>query len=1687
MRILQSAATLVLVVLCANINSSCANEAPESTAGQVQSSSRPLKSAGSDPIGAIYAVPGLDDALVRLRPTSVKEDDALRAAASEFMSGAAEPRNDARSLMAPFEHFLLEHPDSGWNAAIRTNLGLAYYRHGYFTRALEALQEAWSAGKAAKDPLARLIVDKALAQLARMHARIGHAAAVETLAEEAAGRSLDPSSRETFVQANEGAWMMKNSPGLSFLCGPKAVRNVAQALGEAPSKFAPLDEARSGPKGFTLRELHTLSAKTVPMRMVKRMPDQEVPVPSVAHWKVDHFAAIVAKREDGYLLKDPTFGADLVISQAAIDEESSGYFLVPEQSPQDKRWAGVSALEAENIVGRGFIAMPEPGSTGPDRPKLADSNDHQPPGQAPPLRPRRTPPTDRQCMGMCRVNAHIMNVSANIVDTPVGYAPPRGPAVFVPLTYNQREEPDTVLPTRYGIGSQWSLGVLSSLRDDLGLPGSSVVRHQPGGGHVAYDASQYNTSTGIFAPERLSGAVLARVPATGPATSYTLTSPDGSKLVYALSDGATTGLRKMWLTQIVDAWGQRLLLNYEWVTVSPGFNAQRLVSVTDAVGRNTTFSYALPAYPLLITKITDPFGRSADLAYDAAGRLLSTTDPVSVFSKFTYIDGRIATVETPYGTTTITSGEGGSQDLYSNATYKRWLSITDPEGGTKRIEFRIDEAAAASDWEQIRPTGISTANSDALEDPRYPDYHKDYLRYRNTFYWDESAYQNSTKDATGSPTEVWRADIYHWLHTSSGQVSTILESIKKPQQNRLWYNYAGQPSPVTDGFIARPSSVGRLLGDNSTQLRQTSYDATQNLTITTDPLGRVTRYTWLPGGRLQRVEQKVAADGTYNTIESYFYSGTNPLPSQVVRPDGRTWYYAYNAAGQILEIRNPSNVIDTSFSYDAKGRLTGVVNANGITTKGLSYPVDCDTVNPSHLNCDLPSTVTDSEGHSVSYAYDGLDRQLSQTFPNGTSETWSYTRLDLTSTKNRRNYVTQYTYDKNGRLVTIKDPVPANPPTTLTYYANNKLATLTNGNGSVTRWFYDYAGRKQLRYYDYQQGTQGTQVNNKTQYDYEIGTNRPIRRIGGHSPMQEVLYNKDDTVKEVKYYNPSLSSSSGFSFTYDPYFPRLTSTSTIGTNGAVSDFRTFAYKPLGADGAMRIASEVGIFVGTGDDVTYGYDSYGRLSNRSLGTLNEQWTFDILSRVSTHVTGLGTFTYLYLGQTSQVASRTLSGGTAQTTYAYAPNTNDRRLLSITNLGGGRSYTLSPQLDPYNERQIKETTGSTTTRHVTYQYDENNRLASEYRVIPSPSGSTFFTFDSAYNMQGVVPSMLYNANNQLYSDNSATYAYDGFGRRTSGGPVASYQWGDDGNLTSLSPAPAGVSQVSYSYDAQGRRSRMTFGAPGTPAVHTLMWCGGRLCGINNGATTIARFYDEGELRPASSSKLVYLKDSVGSVRDVVNATTGALVNSYDYALYGQQTAGLTGTQTYFKFAGMFQENVVAPYMTTTRIYDRYTGQFLSRDSMEERGGFNLYAYADGNPISKSDPEGTAPVCNYSSLPILGTGSVGDGPHGHPTNKNDKEKQGYGIIEPGQCVSSDTPLHTSQGDVRDVDALDFNQDGYVKFPDDGGDYYGGGKIPGGEDFGWKAYPWEPACFVIDNPFPWLWNTPNGWFPFPAFLKFW
>ena len=827
-------------------------------------------------------VPGLEEPLVATRPTTADEDAALDTALAMFRVAAALAPSDVALHLSPLVHFVSTHPRSGWRVAVLGNLGFAYDRAGYVSRALDSWRTAWQEGRAATDARAAALVDKIVGALARTHARLGHADELDRLLREIANRPLRGPATEAITSALEDAQRMRDEPGAASGDGPTALKNLLFARGAAAEAAAFLDGQRAGRHGFSLAQLAGLADRAgLRHRLVHREPDQAVPVPSLVHWSVRHFAAVVGERDGGYVLADPTLGAgtdERWVCRDALDREASGYFLVPADGPQDPAWRAVPPAEAERVRGTGFTAIRLDGAITPDDPMI------YPRGTPthPPTAAGESEPSVGTGTGVAVYNAHTMLASLNLQITQSGYTSLKGPPVHVRLIYNQR---DAHQPATFGffhVGPKWTLNVRSYIEDNPAIAGLGVVRHVPGGGAVHYPTSggPYSAATGAFAPEPRTRAVLVRIPATGPVTAYELRMPDGGKQVFARLDTATTAPRRVFLTQIVDPAGNALTLHYD--------DRLRLRWLGDAAGRTTRFAYTAPDDALRVTRITDPFGRSSTLHYLPGGELASSTDTTGATSSFSHdAAGLIDSMTTAYGTTSFRHG-------LDPIVHARFLEIADPMGFTERIEaFRSEP--------------------------------------EHTFYWDKHALPLARAtpgvaiDYADTRRILWRADT---------PAPSPASSETSGQAIRYSYNAAGQIVSATDAQHKVTSyayddlgSLTAVIDPSGTTVLALAYDAYDRVATTTDATGYVLRYAYDDLDRLTRT--------TYpdDTFEQYVYDRLDLV--SVIDRRRQVTSYAYDAGRRRTSVTDPLGRA-TRFDYYDNGVLKALTEPGGnVVTWGV--------------------------------------------------------------------------------------------------------------------------------------------------------------------------------------------------------------------------------------------------------------------------------------------------------------------------------------------------------------------------------------------------------------------------------------------------------------------------------------------------------------------------------------------------------------------------------------------------------------------------------------------------------------------------------------------------------------------------------------------------------------------------------
>ncbi|MCI0410140.1 MAG: cysteine peptidase family C39 domain-containing protein, partial [Acidobacteria bacterium] len=349
----------------------------------------------------------------------VEENRALASAITSYLRGTN------TEDLSQFERFLQKYPSSRWKASLLANMGAWYRRITYFSCAQRALEQAWELSKNETERNVRATADLAIAELLDLHMMFGHLEELEALLSQVEGREFIGGASEKLHDARGTAWELRHNHEQAIPSGPVAVGKLLLHV-QGVKRHPEVEREHGKVEGSSLTEMKGLSERVgLNLQMAYRARGAEIIVPSVVHLKANHFAAVVEKRGNRFRLDDPLLGGEVWMTRQALEEEGSGYFLVS-PGPLGSGWRTVGAAEGDPVRGKCSTAIPEPGNGRPN--DLCNTQCCNPQG----------------CVGGCgspmaAYSFHLLRTSLHIVDAPVGYSPPRGPAVQFGVTYNHRE------------------------------------------------------------------------------------------------------------------------------------------------------------------------------------------------------------------------------------------------------------------------------------------------------------------------------------------------------------------------------------------------------------------------------------------------------------------------------------------------------------------------------------------------------------------------------------------------------------------------------------------------------------------------------------------------------------------------------------------------------------------------------------------------------------------------------------------------------------------------------------------------------------------------------------------------------------------------------------------------------------------------------------------------------------------------------------------------------------------------------------------------------------------------------------------------------------------------------------------------------------------------------------------------
>jgi RHS repeat-associated protein len=301
----------------------------------------------------------------------------------------------------------------------------------------------------------------------------------------------------------------------------------------------------------------------------------------------------------------------------------------------------------------------------------------------------------------------------------------------------------------------------------------------------------------------------------------------------------------------------------------------------------------------------------------------------------------------------------------------------------------------------------------------------------------------------------------------------------------------------------------------------------------------------------------------------------------------------------------------------------------------------------------------------------------------------------------------------------------------------------------------------------------------------------------------------------------------------------------------------------------------------------------------------------------------------------------------TTYGYSPFGEVQSVT--TSLGPSVLYSQGLQYDALGNPRVSEETLSGTSRQESYSYDAVSRLTG----VTRNGVSTTFTYGANSTRVRVGSDVAsFDAQDRLLAQGSTTYTWDVHGNRASDSTGVTYTHDGLGRLLGWRKGPT---SLEYEVDALDRRvlrrrngvvtARYVY--EGQYRIVAELESGSRFLYATHGHSPDAMV--------RAGVTYVYVKNHLGSVRAVVNAATGQVVQALDYDVWGNVLSDSSPGFQPFAFAGGLYDAESKLTHFGWRDYDASTGTWTSKDPIRQAGGLNVYLYVNANPGRYIDPSG------------------------------------------------------------------------------------------------------------------------------------
>ena len=657
----------------------------------------------------------------------------------------------------------------------------------------------------------------------------------------------------------------------------------------------------------------------------------------------------------------------------------------------------------------------------------------------------------------------------------------------------------------------------------------------------------------------------------GQVTRYTYDNLDNIESITLPGEGATFTYARDEngnITSITNPMGESTTYVYD--------DLSRITSVIDPLGRQVDYGYD-PRSNLI--NMIDANGNTHTAEYDTLDRLSSTTDGLGEDTRYTYdVLGRLAEITAPRGLFT----------RYTYSTANNVVAITRPNNFN--FLFGYDSL------------GRVTSVTDTLGRTTVYDYNRlgRLNRVVNPF-GDEINYGWSSSGRLLNFTD-FAERVYEYNTDEFGRLTQIRDVTTDSTfaiNSRFRYDDVGNITQVrfgTSGNIEGSNAAvytyayderNQIIAYTDPENKQWRFnrDAAGRITTVTDPNGSITNFVYDAGGQITQI---IRASTTEQETREYYTYDANGNVIEYTDPLGIVTTYVYDSGDRLVQRNVDSR--STIYEYDALGYISAITDAAGLRTE---YRYD---VFGNLLSVTQPLQINEEETRNIiwQYQYDDVHNLTDILYPAAIDARASIAAGTITAANaEEAEQVTQMSYNALNlrvRYVDNEDKVWA-----YTYDNNGNLLQISDPLGSVTRYEYDTMGRVERIIY---------------------ANNSIVRfRYDDNGSLNQVL-GADTEVRTFPRPNEEAINAQSVTLTYDlDRMGRLTAITDVDSSAT-----TYTYDDMGNLATRRDAE--------GRTTTYAYDALNRLVNISSPDGNISRAYDANSNITAVTSNMGTYEFDY---------------------------------------------------------------------------------------------------------------------------------------------------------------------------------------------------------------------------------------------------------------------------------------------------------------------------------------------------------------------------------------------------------------------------------------------------------------------------